>query len=259
MLNRPCWTRPGGSTDPGCARWSPTLRTPSTLTALTRRAQRRDERRGVWFTTTIDRMVAVRGIMPPEAGQTLITALEPLARPADPHDTRSGGQRTADALTELARRELEDGQLPDHRWGPAPAAASSSTCPASTSLDGQPERAAGQDRWGDRLGRTPGTRGLSAAGLWDATLTGSWSAASPWMPVTAAPPTTPRTRSASEAYKDCLQAVMARLPSVLGGAPSRPRTSAGATRVISPAERQRPGRPRRRLSLPRLPPPPGLV
>src|SRR5512132_3690213 len=46
-------------------------------------AQRRYERRGVWFTTTIDRMVAVRGIMTPEAGQTLITALEPLARPAD--------------------------------------------------------------------------------------------------------------------------------------------------------------------------------
>jgi Domain of unknown function (DUF222) len=57
-------------------------------------------------------MVAVRGIMPPEAGQTLITALEPLARPADAADTRSGGQRTADALTELARQQLEGGRLP---------------------------------------------------------------------------------------------------------------------------------------------------
>ena len=60
----------------------------------------------MWLTTTIDRMVAVRGIMTPEAGQTLLMALEPLARPADHHDTRSGGQRTADALTELARRHL---------------------------------------------------------------------------------------------------------------------------------------------------------
>src|SRR4029453_17375740 len=75
-------------------------------------AQRRYERRGVWFTTTMDRRVAVRGIMAPEAGQTLLMALEPLARPADHHDTRSGGQRTADALVELARQQLERGQLP---------------------------------------------------------------------------------------------------------------------------------------------------
>src|SRR5829696_5016934 len=46
-------------------------------------AQRRYERRGLWLTVTLDRMVAVRGIMTPEAGQPLITALEPLARPAD--------------------------------------------------------------------------------------------------------------------------------------------------------------------------------
>jgi hypothetical protein len=72
-------------------------------------AQRRYERQGVWFTTTMDRMVAVRGIMAPEAGQTLQAALEPLERPADHHDTRSGGQRTADALEELARRALEAG------------------------------------------------------------------------------------------------------------------------------------------------------
>jgi hypothetical protein len=76
------------------------------------RAQRRYERQGVWFTVTFDGMVAVRGIMPPEAGQTVITALEPLARPTDANDTRSGGQRTADALTELARQQLESGQLP---------------------------------------------------------------------------------------------------------------------------------------------------
>src|SRR5829696_7484544 len=75
-------------------------------------AQRRFARRGVWFSTTVDRMVAVRGLLAPEAGQTLLAALDPLARPADHHDTRTGGQRTADALTELARRALEAGQLP---------------------------------------------------------------------------------------------------------------------------------------------------
>ena len=50
--------------------------------------------------------------MTPEAGQTLITALDSLSRPADTADTRSGGQRTADALEELARRQLEGGHLP---------------------------------------------------------------------------------------------------------------------------------------------------
>jgi hypothetical protein len=75
-------------------------------------AQRRYARRGVWVTTTFDRMVAVRGLLAPEAGQTLLAALDPLARPADHHDTRTGGQRTADALAELARRQLEAGQLP---------------------------------------------------------------------------------------------------------------------------------------------------
>jgi hypothetical protein len=47
-----------------------------------------------------------------EAGATVMAALEPLARPAGADDTRLGGQRTADALTELARRSLEGGGLP---------------------------------------------------------------------------------------------------------------------------------------------------
>src|SRR4029453_8874516 len=50
------------------------------------RAQRRYERRGGVWGTTMDRMVAVQGELPPEAGQTLPGALEPLARPADAAD-----------------------------------------------------------------------------------------------------------------------------------------------------------------------------
>jgi hypothetical protein len=57
-------------------------------------------------------MVALQGLLDPEAGQTLVAALEPLARPANADDDRSGGQRRADALVELARRTLESGQLP---------------------------------------------------------------------------------------------------------------------------------------------------
>jgi hypothetical protein len=75
-------------------------------------AQRRHARRGLWLTPTMDQLVAVNGLLEPEAGQTVQAALEPLARPADAGDDRSGSQRTADALTELARRSLEGGGLP---------------------------------------------------------------------------------------------------------------------------------------------------
>jgi hypothetical protein len=68
---------------------------------------RRQQRRGLWLAPTFDGMVAVDGLLGPEAGQSLLAALEPLARPADAQDTRSGGQRRADALAELARRSLE--------------------------------------------------------------------------------------------------------------------------------------------------------
>jgi len=74
--------------------------------------QRRHERRGLWLSPTLDNMVAVDGLLEPEAGQMLQAALEPLARPHSADDTRKGGQRTADALAELARRSLEGGRLP---------------------------------------------------------------------------------------------------------------------------------------------------
>jgi hypothetical protein len=80
--------------------------------AADQRAQRQYERRGVWLSPTLDGMVAVGGLLEPEAGQTLAAALEPLARPANADDLRSGSQRQADALAELARRQLEAGQLP---------------------------------------------------------------------------------------------------------------------------------------------------
>jgi hypothetical protein len=76
------------------------------------RAERQHQRRGLWLTATLEGMVAVDGLLEPEAGQTLLAALDPLARPANAADARSGGQRRADALGELARRALEGGQLP---------------------------------------------------------------------------------------------------------------------------------------------------
>jgi Domain of unknown function (DUF222) len=75
-------------------------------------AQRRFERRGLWLSPTWEGMLAVDGLLDPEAGQTLLAALDPLARPSDAADDRNGWQRNADALTELARRSLEGGRLP---------------------------------------------------------------------------------------------------------------------------------------------------
>jgi Domain of unknown function (DUF222) len=77
-----------------------------------RRAERRHARRGLWLAPTLEGMVALDGLLEPEAGQSLLAALEPLARPASADDARSGGQRRADALAELARRSLEAGRLP---------------------------------------------------------------------------------------------------------------------------------------------------
>ena len=74
--------------------------------------QRRHGRRGLWLSPTLDNLVAVDGLLEAEAGPTVLAALEPLARPHSADDRRRGGQRTADALTELARRSLEGGRLP---------------------------------------------------------------------------------------------------------------------------------------------------
>jgi hypothetical protein len=77
-----------------------------------RDTERRYGQRGLWLAATWEGMVAVNGLLDPEAGQTLVAALEPLARPTNADDDRSGGQRRADALAELARRSLEAGRLP---------------------------------------------------------------------------------------------------------------------------------------------------
>jgi hypothetical protein len=74
--------------------------------------ERRLDRRGLWLSPTWQGMVAVGGLLEAEAGATVLAALEPLARPSGAGDERSGSQRNADALTELARRSLEGGWLP---------------------------------------------------------------------------------------------------------------------------------------------------
>jgi Domain of unknown function (DUF222) len=78
-----------------------------------RHTEVRSGRRGLWLALTLEGMVAVGGWLEPEAGQVVVVAvLAPLAGPADAEDARSGGQRRADALAELAGRSLEGGGLP---------------------------------------------------------------------------------------------------------------------------------------------------
>jgi hypothetical protein len=77
------------------------------------RTRRRLDHRGLWLSPTFEGMVDVEGLLDPEAGEAVRAALEPLARPTGPDDGRSGAQRRADALGELARGALQTGRLPD--------------------------------------------------------------------------------------------------------------------------------------------------
>ena len=47
-------------------------------------ADRQHQRRGRWLTATVDGLLAVDGRLEPEAGQTLLAALDPLSRPTAP-------------------------------------------------------------------------------------------------------------------------------------------------------------------------------
>jgi Domain of unknown function (DUF222)/HNH endonuclease len=81
--------------------------------AAEERTRARLDRRGLWLSPTFDGMVALDGLLDPEAGEAARAALTPLARPTGPDDGRSAAQRRADALGELARYALQARKLPD--------------------------------------------------------------------------------------------------------------------------------------------------
>ncbi len=88
------WWRPLVWTHPGCAKWWVIWVRSPTPEAARRQSDRHHQRRGVWLARTLDGMVAVDGLLDPEAGQSLVVAaLEPRARPASVSDGRSGSQR----------------------------------------------------------------------------------------------------------------------------------------------------------------------
>jgi len=77
------------------------------------RSSNRDHaRRRLHVSRTLDGMVALDGLLDPEAGGIVLSALMPLSRPLCPDDTRTPAQRRADALVEMADHTLATGDLP---------------------------------------------------------------------------------------------------------------------------------------------------
>ena len=184
----------------------------------------RHERRGLWLSPTFDGMVAVDGLLEPEAGNTVLAALEPLARPADAHDTRKGGQRTADALTDLARRALEAGRLPQ-------AGSVRPQLLVTVDLDsllGHPGAVGGELGWAGPLDREA-CRRLACDGAVTRVLVGRQPAhdhpaggSVGHDPNFDHSPTADHDLSQPVGLQKRLQKAMALLPPLLGGAPSQP-------------------------------------
>jgi Domain of unknown function (DUF222)/HNH endonuclease len=204
-------------------------------------AERRHGRRGLWLAPTLEGMVALQGLLDPEAGLTLAAALEPLARPASADDPRSGDQRRADALTELARRALEGGQLPQ-TGGVRPQLLVTVDL---NSISGHPGALGGEAGWTGSLS-PEACRRLACDGALTRVL------------VTRRHPTDQpghhAERSSHHGHepgghhahgdvpgqgrpRDWLQTMMALLPPTLGGAPSQPLDVGRASRVVTPAQR----------------------
>ena len=188
-----------------------------------RAAEVRHGRRGVWLTPTLDGMVAVDGLLEPEAGQTLLAALEPLARPQDAQDTRSGSQRTADALAELARRALEAGRLPQ-TGGVRPQLAMTVDL---DSLLGRPGALGGEVGGAGPLDPA-GCRRLAC----DGTITRVLVTRQP-----AGDHGHHDDPGATDHLAGRLRAAVALLPPVLGGARTQPLEVGRASRVVQPAQR----------------------
>ena len=191
-----------------------------------RQAERRHQRRGLWLAATLDDMVALHGLLEPEAGALLVAALEPLARPHSADDDRSGDQRRADALTELARRNLEGGGLPQ-TGGVRPHL---TVIVDLDSLAGRPGAVGGD------LGSMGPLPSQACQRLTcDAALTRVLVTRQPTNGHGQANGHHP---GDEDGLAGRLRTAMALLPPVLGGAPSQPLEVGRASRTITPSQRQ---------------------
>jgi len=78
-----------------------------------RDAKEQHDRRYLYLSQTLDGLFYLNARFDAEAGAVLRTALDSVMRPPAPNDERCGRQRQADAMVELARRQLDGGQLPE--------------------------------------------------------------------------------------------------------------------------------------------------
>jgi len=185
------------------------------------RAHRQHQRRGLWVSAAIAGMVAVDGLLEAEAGETLLAALEPLARPGTADDERSGSQRRADALTELARRALEGGRLPQ-TGGVRPQV---TVTVELASLLGRAGAPGGEGGWAAPLPAETARRLVCDAALTRAVVARHHGHGG-------------NDDDDSGGLMDTLRAAIALLPPALGGTPSELLDLGRTTRVVSAAQRR---------------------
>jgi Domain of unknown function (DUF222)/HNH endonuclease len=200
-------------------------------------AERRHGRRGLWVAPTLEGMVALQGLLDPEAGHLLLAALEPLARPHRADDPRSGDQRRADALTELARRALEGDRLP-RTGGVRPQL---TVVVDLDSLLGRPGALGGELGWAEPLS-PEACRRLACDSALTRVLVSRRPTADLGIYDHDADPGGHHHHpcgdlDGDEGFADRLRTAMTLLPPILGGAPSQPLDVGRASRVVSPAQR----------------------
>jgi hypothetical protein len=74
------------------------------------------ENRRLSISTWDDGSLLLNGVLDPEGGAALRTALEPLARPSGAHDDRNRERRLADALVDLSMHALDSGLIPQQGY-----------------------------------------------------------------------------------------------------------------------------------------------
>ena len=76
-----------------------------------RDAERAHQRRWLSTSKTLDGMVALDGLLDPEAGAVVLTALAAVSAPRGADDDRNASQRRADGLVDICGLSLDHGQL----------------------------------------------------------------------------------------------------------------------------------------------------
>jgi hypothetical protein len=105
------------------------------------------DRRALHLSQMLDGVFRIDGILDPEGGATLQTALNALMAPELAGESRRPAERRADALVELAHQRLATGELPDV-GGLRPHL--TVTAPLAT-LRREPESPAGELQWSDPI------------------------------------------------------------------------------------------------------------